>query len=145
MNNNQNNGLYNDYNQIGQQNMNQNNNQVPSNNQLNNNQQVNYNQVPNYNQTTINNQVTNNNQLNSNQQVNYNQAPVYTQVEDPNQMQTTKGKKVYKIAALILGILIIVSVGGFALVYTGVIKIDQITPESMLLNVGNIGVKKGKE
>jgi len=34
--------------------------------------------------------------------------------------------------------------GGVALVFTGVVKFKGITPKTLLLNIGNLGLEKGE-
>ncbi len=56
-----------------------------------------------------------------------------------------KGKKALKIVMIVIAALVVISLGGFALVYTGIIKIGYVEPKSILLNTSNLGVKRGKE
>ncbi len=92
-----------------------------------------------------------NNNFNSNNKTNlFNQQSNNNGYMNNNQVYVTseqlpKHKKVLKVIMIVSLILTIVLVGGFALVYTGVVRVGYVAPESILLNVNNIGVKKGKE
>ncbi len=82
-----------------------------------------------------NNYQTNNQTFNQQSQTN----------EQPYRVENTPAsKKMLRVLMIISLVATIALVGGFALVYTGVIKVDKVGPESILLNASNIGVKKGK-
>lgn len=128
---NNNNSIYENYQNNSQ---NQSYQQQPNNQNFQNGQgnyqQPQINQVPNYQQPMIQQSV-------NNQSIG-NQSYIVPAAEPP------KGRRILKTVMILSLILIIVSIGGFALVYTGVIKIGYVKPASILLNTSNIGVKKGK-
>ena len=68
---------------------------------------------------------------------------VQQQLDNDNNIKKTKSQKVFKVIMLITLVLIVISLGGFALVYTGVIRVNYVDPESILLNSNNIGDRKG--
>ncbi len=90
----------------------------------------------------------NNNQKNDSIYNSYqtNNQSLNKQVNEPYRTENvTVGKRISRVVMMISLVAIIVLVGGFALVYTGVIKVGHIGPQSILLNASNIGVKKGKD
>ncbi len=101
----------------------------------------------------MNNQNNNNNDIyssyqendNQNQSLNNQQTNTDQSYLVNNTNEKPKNQKFYKILMVVSLIAIIGGIGGFTLVYTGVIKFNHVAPESILLNVGSIGVKKGRE
>ena len=153
-----NNSMYDEYNNQTN-NMNNSQTYINSNNTMNNNSaSVNSNNNPNSNQfinpnngnsTYVNpniNMVNNNpNNMNGNQYVNPNYSMDSSMYVNPNDLNNKKKKNPLKIVTTVTGILIVLFLAGFGLVYTGVIKINYVSPKSMLLNVGNVALKKGRE
>ncbi len=71
---------------------------------------------------------------------------VVNQSEQPYRVENVpKSKRVLRVIMIMSFIATIVLVGGFALVYTGVIKVSHVGPKAILLNASNIGVKKGRD
>lgn len=125
----------------------------PNNNMTNSNQFINPNNGnstyvnPNINMANNNangNQYINPNNMNGNQYVNPNYSMDSSMYVNPNDLNNKK-KNPLKIVTTVTGILIVLFLAGFGLVYTGVIKINYVSPKSMLLNVGNVALKKGRE
>ena len=126
----------------------------PNNNMTNSNQFINPNNGnstyvnPNINMANNNangNQYINPNNMNGNQYVNPNYSIDNSMYVNPNDLNNNKKKNPLKIVTTVTGILIVLFLAGFGLVYTGVIKINYVSPKSMLLNVGNVALKKGRE
>lgn len=126
----------------------------PNNNMTNSNQFINPNNGnstyvnPNINMVNNNtngNQYINPNNMNGNQYVNSNYNMDSSIYVNPNDLNNKKKKNPLKIVTTVTGILIVLFLAGFGLVYTGVIKINYVSPKSMLLNVGNVALKKGRE
>ena len=126
----------------------------PNNNMTNSNQFINPNNGnPTYvnpninmaNNNTNGNQYINPNNMNGNQYVNSNYSMDSSIYVNPNDLNNKKKKNPLKIVTTVTGILIVLFLAGFGLVYTGVIKINYVSPKSMLLNVGNVALKKGRE
>lgn len=113
-------------------------------NNMNNSQTyINSNNTMNNNPTYVNSNNPNN--MNGNQYVNPNYSMDSSIYVNPNDLNNKKKKNPLKIVTTVTGILIVLFLAGFGLVYTGVIKINYVSPKSMLLNVGNVALKKGRE
>ena len=134
-----NNNVYDEYNNQTN-NMNNSQTYINSNNTMNNN--------PTYvnpNNNANGNQYINPNNMNGNQYINPNYSMDNSMYVNPNDLNNNKKKNPLKIVTIVTGILIVLFLAGFGLVYTGVIKINYVSPKSMLLNVGNVALKKGRE
>lgn len=104
-----------------------------------------YDEYNNQSNNMNNNQYVNSNNMNNNQYVNPNYNMDNSIYVNPNNLNTKNKKNPLKIVTTVTGILIVLFLAGFGLVYTGVIKINYVSPKSMLLNVGNVALKKGRE
>ena len=152
--NNQTNNINNSQTYINSNNTMNNNSASVNSNNPNNNQFINPNNGnstyvnPNINMVNNNtngNQYINPNNMNGNQYVNPNYSMDSSIYVNPNDLNNNKKKNPLKIVTTVTGILIVLFLAGFGLVYTGVIKINYVSPKSMLLNVGNVALKKGRE
>lgn len=152
--NNQTNNMNNSQTYINSNNTMNNNPTYVNSNNPNNNQFINPNNGnstyvnPNINMANNNangNQYVNPNNMNGNQYVNPNYSMDNSMYVNPNDLNNKKKKNPLKIVTTVTGILIVLFLAGFGLVYTGVIKINYVSPKSMLLNVGNVALKKGRE
>lgn len=152
--NNQTNNMNNSQTYINSNNTMNNNSASVNSNNPNNNQFINPNNGnstyvnPNINMANNNangNQYINPNNMNGNQYVNPNYSMDSSIYVNPNDLNNNKKKNPLKIVTTVTGILIVLFLAGFGLVYTGVIKINYVSPKSMLLNVGNVALKKGRE
>lgn len=149
-----NNNMYDEYNNQTN-NMNNSQTYINSNNTMNNNPTYVNSNNPNNNQfinpnngnsTYVNPNINMaNNNANGNQYVNPNYSMDNSMYVNPNDLNNKKKKNPLKIVTTVTGILIVLFLAGFGLVYTGVIKINYVSPKSMLLNVGNVALKKGRE